>query len=87
MAGDSAKSMTCLGPSDRCRIALLCLFLGALGACAQLPPRPDLPEQIESQGRDPAGFGHDTHGVENRDGVYFVQCLKKGRDGEVLSAA
>jgi len=22
------------------------------------------------------GFGHDTHGVENRDGVYFVQCLK-----------
>ena len=24
------------------------------------------------------GFGHDTHGVENRDGVYFVQCLKKG---------
>jgi len=25
------------------------------------------------------GFGHDTHGVENRDGVYYVQCLKKGR--------
>jgi arginine/lysine/ornithine decarboxylase len=24
------------------------------------------------------GFGHDTHGVENRDGTYFVQCLKKG---------
>ncbi|HZN99472.1 MAG TPA: Orn/Lys/Arg decarboxylase N-terminal domain-containing protein [Gemmatimonadales bacterium] len=24
------------------------------------------------------GFGHDTHGVENRDGVYYVQCLKKG---------
>ena len=23
------------------------------------------------------GFGHDTHGVENRDGVYYVQCLKK----------
>ena len=23
------------------------------------------------------GFGHDTHGVENRDGVYFVQCLRK----------
>jgi arginine/lysine/ornithine decarboxylase len=23
------------------------------------------------------GFGHDTHGVENRDGVYHVQCLKK----------
>ncbi len=22
------------------------------------------------------GFGHDTHGVEVRDGVYFVQCLK-----------
>lgn len=22
------------------------------------------------------GFGHDTHGVENRDGVYHVQCLK-----------
>jgi arginine/lysine/ornithine decarboxylase len=25
------------------------------------------------------GFGHDTHGVENRDGVYYVQCLKKGK--------
>jgi arginine decarboxylase len=24
------------------------------------------------------GFGHDTHGVENRDGAYYVQCLKKG---------
>jgi arginine decarboxylase len=22
------------------------------------------------------GFGHDTHGVENRDGVYYVQCLR-----------
>ena len=28
-------------------------------------------------GRFP-GFGHDTHGVENRDGVYYVQCLKSG---------
>ena len=26
-------------------------------------------------GRFP-GFGHDTHGVENRDGTYYVQCLK-----------
>ena len=24
------------------------------------------------------GFGHDTHGVEQRDGKYYVQCLKKG---------
>jgi len=24
------------------------------------------------------GFGHDTHGVENNKGTYFVQCLKKG---------
>ncbi len=24
------------------------------------------------------GFGHDTHGVENRDGIYYVQCLKAG---------
>ena len=24
------------------------------------------------------GFGHNTHGVENRDGVHYVQCLKKG---------
>jgi arginine/lysine/ornithine decarboxylase len=22
------------------------------------------------------GFGHDTHGVENRSGTYYVQCLK-----------
>jgi len=26
------------------------------------------------------GFGHDTHGVENRDGTHFVQCLKRGWD-------
>ena len=25
------------------------------------------------------GFGHDTHGVENRTGVYYVQCLKKSK--------
>ena len=24
------------------------------------------------------GFGHDTHGVEHRDGGHYVQCLKKG---------
>jgi len=23
------------------------------------------------------GFGHDTHGVENRDGTLYIQCLKK----------
>ena len=23
------------------------------------------------------GFGHDTHGVEHREGAYYVQCLKK----------
>lgn len=28
------------------------------------------------------GFGHDTHGVENRDGVYYVQCLKPGAERE-----
>ncbi len=28
------------------------------------------------------GFGHDTHGVENRDGVYHVQCLKAGATGK-----
>jgi arginine/lysine/ornithine decarboxylase len=26
------------------------------------------------------GFGHDTHGVENRGGVYYVQCLKPGAE-------
>ena len=25
------------------------------------------------------GFGHDTHGVENRDGAYYVQCLEDRR--------
>jgi len=25
------------------------------------------------------GFGHDTHGVENVDGRYFLHCLKRGR--------
>jgi arginine/lysine/ornithine decarboxylase len=29
------------------------------------------------------GFGHDTHGVENRDGAYYVQCLKKGAKATV----
>jgi arginine decarboxylase len=24
------------------------------------------------------GFGLDTHGVEKKDGIYYVQCLKKG---------
>ena len=27
------------------------------------------------------GFGHDTHGVENRDGVYYVQCLEQSERG------
>lgn len=31
------------------------------------------------------GFGHDTHGVENRDGVYYVQCLRK--DGATAQEA
>ncbi len=26
------------------------------------------------------GFGHDTHGVEVRDGTYYVQCLKAGAE-------
>ncbi len=29
------------------------------------------------------GYGHDTHGVENREGVYYVQCLKKGATAAV----
>jgi arginine decarboxylase len=33
-------------------------------------------------GRFP-GFGHDTHGVEHRDGAYYVQCLKKGAKATV----
>ena len=37
-----------------------------------------LPEGAGVVGRPFPGFGHDTHGVENRDGVYYVQCLKKG---------
>jgi arginine/lysine/ornithine decarboxylase len=24
------------------------------------------------------GFGHDTHGIENRDGTHNIQCLKRG---------
>ena len=28
------------------------------------------------------GFGHDTHGVEARDGNYYMQCLR--RDGQSL---
>jgi len=34
----------------------------------------------EWDGRFP-GFGHDTHGVENRDGVPYIQCLKKASRG------
>ena len=29
------------------------------------------------------GFGHDTHGVESRDGVYYVQCLRKDAASQV----
>jgi len=25
------------------------------------------------------GFGHDTHGAENRDGTLWLQCLKGAR--------
>lgn len=32
------------------------------------------------------GFGHDTHGVENRDGVYYVQCLKKGAQAKTIKS-
>jgi arginine/lysine/ornithine decarboxylase len=28
------------------------------------------------------GFGHDTHGVENRGGTYYVQCLKQTGKGK-----
>jgi arginine decarboxylase len=28
------------------------------------------------------GFGHDTHGVEPRNGTYYVQCLKRGASSE-----
>ena len=35
---------------------------------------------LEAYDRLFPGFGHDTHGVENHNGVYRVQCLKaKGR--------
>jgi arginine/lysine/ornithine decarboxylase len=27
------------------------------------------------------GFGHDTHGVERRDGTYFIQCVTKAAAG------
>jgi arginine decarboxylase len=30
------------------------------------------------------GFGHDTHGVENREGEYYVQCLKRGAETEAV---
>ena len=32
------------------------------------------------------GFGHDTHGVENRDGMHFIQCLKRGWEQGVSAA-
>jgi arginine/lysine/ornithine decarboxylase len=31
---------------------------------------------LQAWGKRFPGFGHDTHGVEDRDGVYYVQCLK-----------
>jgi arginine/lysine/ornithine decarboxylase len=31
---------------------------------------------LSSWDRSLPGFGHDTHGVENRGGTYYVQCLK-----------
>ena len=32
------------------------------------------------------GFGHDTHGVENRDGICYVQCLKSDASPRTVSA-
>jgi arginine decarboxylase len=29
------------------------------------------------------GFGHDTHGVESRDGIHYVQCLRKDAASQV----
>ena len=34
---------------------------------------------LEEWDRTWPGFGHDTHGVENREGVYHVQCLNAER--------
>lgn len=31
------------------------------------------------------GFGHDTHGVENIEGIYYVYCLKHAEHGVRLS--
>jgi arginine/lysine/ornithine decarboxylase len=33
-----------------------------------------------------AGFGHDTHGVENRDGTHYVQCLTIEASPRTVSA-
>ena len=32
---------------------------------------------LQSFDRNFHGFGHDTHGVEIRDGTYYVLCIKK----------
>ena len=32
---------------------------------------------LQAFDRDFPGFGHDTHGVEIRDGMYYVLCIKK----------
>ena len=32
---------------------------------------------LQAFDRDFPGFGHDTHGVEIRDGTYYVLCIKK----------
>lgn len=34
-------------------------------------------EALQAFDRKFPGFGHDTHGVENIDGTYFVYCIKK----------
>ena len=31
------------------------------------------------------GFGHDTHGVENIGGTYYIYCLKQAEHGVRLS--
>jgi arginine decarboxylase len=51
------------------------LMPGEVAGCANGPYISYLRALSSWDDRFP-GFGHDTHGVENRGGTYYVQCLK-----------
>ena len=61
-------------------LAITALIGNSLTASAALGAADGVEFGVGGFDRLVPGFGHDTHGVENHDGVYHLQCLRsRGR--------